>query len=44
MDRYWLIHRADYQRILYDAAIEAGVEVRLGCPISSVDTHVPFVL
>jgi salicylate hydroxylase len=44
MDRYWRIHRADYQRILYDAAIEAGVEVRLGCPISSVGTHVPFIV
>src|SRR5271168_1836476 len=36
-DRYWLIHRADYQRVLYDAAKEAGATILLGSPIESVD-------
>lgn len=26
---YWLIHRADYQQLLFDAAVREGVEVRL---------------
>lgn len=41
--RYWLIHRADFQRILYDAAVAAGVDVRLGCHVERVDAHVPAV-
>lgn len=41
--RYWLINRADYQKILYDAALEAGVQVLLGTPIDRVDEHVPCV-
>jgi salicylate hydroxylase len=36
---YWLIHRADYQRLLYDAAIDAGVEVKLATHISAVDVE-----
>lgn len=44
MNRYWLIHRADYQKILYDAALEAGVQVLLGTPIASLDENVPRVL
>lgn len=35
--RYWLIHRADYQKILYDAAIKAGVHFSLGCHVEGVD-------
>ena len=42
--RYWLIHRADYQKILYDGALEAGVKVMLGAPISSVDEAGPNIL
>jgi salicylate hydroxylase len=38
-DRYWLIHRADYQKILYDAAVEAGVHFSLGCHVESVDDN-----
>ena len=37
LDRYWLIHRADYQRVLYDAAKEAGATILLGSPIESVE-------
>jgi salicylate hydroxylase len=35
--RYWLIHRADYQKLLYNAAITSGVLVHLGVPVDSVD-------
>jgi len=41
---YWFIHRADYQNILYYAALEAGVQVLLGTPIASVDENEPSVL
>ncbi|KAG2225383.1 hypothetical protein INT45_010019 [Circinella minor] len=34
---YWLIHRADYQRLLFDAAIEAGANVILGARVNGVD-------
>ena len=40
---YWLIHRADFQRLLYDAAISQGAKVFLGSPVASVDTSVPSV-
>ncbi|PVH76516.1 FAD dependent oxidoreductase domain-containing protein [Cadophora sp. DSE1049] len=35
------IHRADYQRILYDAALEAGADVRFGKKVVSVDISIP---
>ncbi|TVY16356.1 FAD-dependent monooxygenase OpS4 [Lachnellula arida] len=41
---YWFIHRADYQNILYDAAIEAGIQILLGTPIESVDEKEPTVI
>jgi salicylate hydroxylase len=41
---YWLIHRADYQRILFDAAKENGVTIRLGSPIETVDEAGPIVI
>ena len=31
------VHRADYQQVLYEAAVERGVTIRLGCPVVSVD-------
>lgn len=34
---YWLIHRADYQKLLYKAAVEMGVEYRMNCRVDSVD-------
>ncbi|CAM1506026.1 Fc.00g056670.m01.CDS01 [Cosmosporella sp. VM-42] len=40
---YWLIHRSDFLFILYEAAREAGVKVRLGCYVTSVDVNVPSV-
>lgn len=40
---YWLIHRADYQRILYEEALELGVQVRLSAPVVSIDTEKPSV-
>lgn len=43
-NRYWLIHRADYQRLLYDAALEAGAEVMLSSPIDSIDQRTPAVI
>ncbi|TVY41324.1 FAD-dependent monooxygenase [Lachnellula occidentalis] len=40
---YWFIHRADCQNILYDAAVEAGIQILLGTPIESVDEKGPTV-
>ncbi|CAG9957077.1 unnamed protein product [Clonostachys rosea f. rosea IK726] len=40
---YWLIHRADFQGILFDAAKELGVDVRLGCYVEAVDVSGPSV-
>lgn len=34
---YWLIHRADYQRVLLQAAVEAGAAVRTNCRVERVD-------
>jgi salicylate hydroxylase len=34
---YWLIHRADYQRLFFDATIAAGVEVKLGSGLAEID-------
>jgi salicylate hydroxylase len=42
--RYWLIHHADYQKILYDAAIELGIRVLLESPVETVDEHGPIVV
>ncbi|KAI1917090.1 hypothetical protein LOZ12_004599 [Ophidiomyces ophidiicola] len=38
---YWLIHRADYQRILFDAAQESGAKILLGAPLEYVDQWAP---
>ena len=40
---YWLIHRADYQRILFNAATALGVEVILSARVASVDQQKPSV-
>ena len=40
---YWLIHRGDYHRILYERALELGVTVNVGCPVKSVNESVPSV-
>ncbi|KAH7268143.1 hypothetical protein B0J15DRAFT_510067 [Fusarium solani] len=40
---YWLIHRADFQSILFHAAKEAGVDVRLASPVQSVDVDLPSI-
>ncbi len=40
---YWLIHRADYQRILFDAAAALGAEVILDARIATVDQEKPSV-
>ena len=34
---YWLIHRADYQKLLYDAAVELGAKVILNARVDKVD-------
>lgn len=41
--RYWLIHRADYQRLLYDGAREAGAKILFSRPVKSVDPDVPNI-
>ncbi|TVY82182.1 FAD-dependent monooxygenase OpS4 [Lachnellula suecica] len=33
---YWFIHRADFQKILYDAATEFGIEVIFEAPVERV--------
>lgn len=38
-----MLHRADYQSILYDAAITAGVQVSFGNHVSTVDEATPSV-
>lgn len=40
---YWLIHRADYQRLLYDAALEHGAQVELSARVAQVDEEKPSV-
>ncbi|KAI8724227.1 FAD-binding-3 domain-containing protein [Fusarium sp. LHS14.1] len=40
---YWLIHRADFQGLLFDAAKELGVDIRLGCYVESVNVDDPSV-
>ncbi|KAH6867518.1 hypothetical protein B0T10DRAFT_419749 [Thelonectria olida] len=40
---YWLIHRADFQFALFDAAKEMGVKIRLGCYVDSVNVGIPSV-
>ncbi|KAJ4169050.1 hypothetical protein NW754_010982 [Fusarium falciforme] len=40
---YWLIHRADFQSILFYAAKETGVDVRLASPVQSVDVDLPSI-
>lgn len=42
--RQWQIHRADFQRLLYEAAIKVGVEVEFGKKITSVDGETGTVL
>lgn len=38
------IPRANYQRMLHDAAVKAGVEVRLSSRIQSIDENAPSVV
>ena len=37
------MHRADYQRVLYDAAVERGVIVRFDCRTECLDEDEPSV-
>lgn len=39
----WNVHRADYQRVLYDAAVERGVTVRFDCRVDSLNEDEPSV-
>lgn len=41
---YLLIHRADYQRILYDLADEQGVKILTGCRVVRVDVETTTVI
>lgn len=40
---YLLIHRADYQRILYEEATALGVEVHMSTRVVSIKTETPLV-
>jgi salicylate hydroxylase len=35
--------RAEYQSVLYERALELGVDVRLGCTIQEIDQSAPCV-
>lgn len=37
------MRRSDYQRHLYEAAVEAGCKVRLGARVESLDEDAPSV-
>lgn len=37
------MRRSDYQRHLYEAAVEAGCKVRLGAKVESLNEDVPSV-
>nr|OQO18572.1 hypothetical protein B0A51_15560 [Rachicladosporium sp. CCFEE 5018] len=38
---FWDLHRVDLQRMMYDRAIELGVEVRLGARLADIDFEKP---
>ncbi|KAK6459478.1 uncharacterized protein RJT20DRAFT_147171 [Scheffersomyces xylosifermentans] len=40
---YLLIHRADYQRLLYESAVELGIEYKVNSRIASVDQEAATV-
>lgn len=40
---YWLVHRADFHKILYERAIELGVEFIVNSLVTSVDVSAPNV-
>ncbi len=40
---YWLIHRADYQRILFDEAVALGADVRLSARVATVNQNKPSI-
>ena len=37
VSRLLRVHRADLQQVLYKAAVERGVTLRLGCPVMAID-------
>ena len=37
--RHWVIHRADYQKVLADAAIAAGAEIKFSQRVAAVDSR-----
>ena len=37
------MRRSDYQRHLYDAAVEAGCNIRLGARVMTLDVDLPSV-
>jgi salicylate hydroxylase len=38
-----VIHRADYHRVLWDEVVAAGVDVRLGTAVESIDYELGLV-
>ncbi|KAK9474983.1 3-hydroxybenzoate 6-hydroxylase-like protein [Dipodascopsis tothii] len=40
---YWLIHRADYHRILHDGAVDNGVDIRINSRVVAYDDAAPSV-
>ena len=41
---YLLIHRADYQKLLYEAALDLGIEYKNGCRVQKVDQNTATVI
>jgi 2-polyprenyl-6-methoxyphenol hydroxylase-like FAD-dependent oxidoreductase len=44
LDRFWTVHRADLQEVLYEAAKKKRIKLRLGCPVVGVEEETPAVL
>ncbi|CAN3503805.1 hypothetical protein DICA1_F10550 [Diutina catenulata] len=40
---YLLVHRADYQKILWKAAVDRGIEVKFDARVASIDPKAPSV-
>lgn len=42
--RLWPVHRAEYQRVLWEAAKKRGVTLRLGSLVVDIDEEHPAVI
>jgi flavin-dependent dehydrogenase len=40
---YWVIHRVDFQRVLYEGAKSAGAMIRSSTPVELINQEIPAV-